>query len=686
MDPTNFDVVYASAATGGLWKSVNGGDTWTPLTDYLPRLASGSVAIDPTDPNTIYYGEGECNFSGDSYPGGGIFKSTDGGQSWQQLSINTLNYTSRVIVAPSNHNIVYVGGYRDIYKSTDAGQDWVELNLTNGAVNGIAVNPTDANVIYAGKGSLWGGADTSYGVFKSTDGGSSWTKLNNGLPGSSYCGRVEIALSPSTPNVLYVGIWGSDTSRVFRSSDGGSSWTPLSIGNYGGGQGWYNNCVSVSPQDPNSVFVGGIDFWHTTNGGTNWTNLTQSYAGGYIHPDQHAIAFAPSNPNVIYIGNDGGVWKSTDGGRTFINCNSNLAITQFYRIAIDPENPLLTYGGTQDNGTLKNTQPSLQWDMIYGGDGGQVIVDPKNSNIIYAEYVNGALVKSTDGGNSWVSITNGITEDGAWITPLVIDPSNDSVLYTATNRIYKTTDGGASWMPITPILLDSAYRVTTLSISPIDPKTIWTALGSFVFVTTDGGASWGNRVVSANGSTFSAYCVYADPSHEGMAYVGTYANVLSTTDYGQTWEVIASSANGFPNVSANAVIVDSLTGFIYAGTDVGVYRSTDDGASWSSFNENLPNCVVADIAMQYATHSLVIGTHGRSAFAYALPNPVPVVASISPDTATRLQMLNVQISGANFLPGLTTVSFGSDISVNSGAPSKLGQSSKMKGSCHDNCL
>ena len=382
VDPTNFDVVYASAATGGLWKSVNGGDTWTPLTDYLPRLASGSVAIDPTDPNTIYYGEGECNFSGDSYPGGGIFKSTDGGQSWQQLSINTLNYTSRVIVAPSNHNIVYVGGYRDIYKSTDAGQDWVELNLTNGAVNGIAVNPTDANVIYAGKGSLWGGADTSYGVFKSTDGGSSWTKLNNGLPGSSYCGRVEIALSPSTPNVLYVGIWGSDTSRVFRSSDGGSSWTPLSIGNYGGGQGWYNNCVSVSPQDPNSVFVGGIDFWHTTNGGTNWTNLTQSYAGGYIHPDQHAIAFAPSNPNVIYIGNDGGVWKSTDGGRTFINCNSNLAITQFYRIAIDPENPLLTYGGTQDNGTLKNTQPSLQWDMIYGGDGGQVIVDPKNSNII----------------------------------------------------------------------------------------------------------------------------------------------------------------------------------------------------------------------------------------------------------------------------------------------------------------
>ncbi len=646
VDPSDYNIVYAAAAGGGLWKSVDGGSTWTPLTDNFPRLSSGSVAIDPTNPSTIYYGTGELNFNIDGYPGTGyIYKSTDGGATWPNKSLplgGGLYYTSRIVVAPSNGNVVYASGYYDLYKSTDGGGSWSELYLSDGAVDDIVVDPTNANTIYASYGSGYGADSTNYGVYKSTDGGSTWTWLTNGLPPANEVTRASLAISPSNSQVLYAAINGNrpgsktlDTNRVYRSANAGATWTVLpSVGDsedFGGNQGWYNNVIAVDPNNPNTVYVGGIDFWKSTDGGQTWTNLTNGYGhytGKNIHVDQHAISFAGGSSSTFYIGNDGGVWKTTDGGTDFTNCNTNLQTIQFYDIAADQNNSNVAIGGAQDNGTEMNTQPSLTWNEVYGGDGGYVLFDPTNPKIVYTEYVNGAIQKSVDGGKNWNQIFN---QTGYWLTPYVMDPQNDNVLYTATSKVYKSTDGGSNWTAISADLESSSDLVTTMSISPVEDTVIYAGISgyrggdtpnsNYLFVTKDGGTTWTN--ITANLPDSTNFCrVTADPTHKGVAYLavlvgaqGTYSpHVLRTMDYGTTWTAIASTSNGFARVPTKVVCVDSLNGYIYAGTYAGVYRSTDNGATWAIYGNGLPNAVVDGMAIQYSTNTLIVGTHGRGAW------------------------------------------------------------------------
>jgi photosystem II stability/assembly factor-like uncharacterized protein len=639
VDPTDTNIVYAAAAGGGLWKSTDGGTTWSPLTDSFDRLSSGSIAIDSNNPSTIYFGTGELNFNIDGYPGVGIFKSTDGGSTWAQMSLpgNGLYYTSKIVVA--SNSTVYVAGLYDAYRSTDGGQTWTELNLADGAVDDIAVDPTNPNTIYASYGSSWAVDSLSYGIHKSTDGGTSWTWLTTGLPPASQVSRISLAIAPSNDQVLYAFVNGNrpgstteDTNRVFTSTNGGASWAVLSSAisdnGFGGDQGWYNNVVAVDPTHPDTVYVGGIDFWKSTNGGTTWTNLTNGYGsvnGKNIHVDQHAIAFASQNGSTFYIGNDGGVWKSTNGASSFTNCNTNLQTIQFYDIDADQNSSGKTVGGTQDNGTESDNQPSAIWNEIYGGDGGYVLIDPKNSNIIYTEYVNGALQKSTDGGTSFNQITTGIptSEQGYWLTPYVMDPQNDNLLYTGTSKIYKSTNGGNNWVAITGNLKSSDDLFTTMSISPVEGNVIYAGISgyrgaadsAFLFVTTNSGNSWNNVTTNLPANTDFAR-VTADPKQKGVAYLAVLtgaARVLMTTNYGATWNMIAS-AGDFVGVPTKVISVDSTTGNIYAGTYWGVYRSTDNGTTWSKFGTGLPNAVVDDIAIQYSTHSLRVGTHGRGAW------------------------------------------------------------------------
>ncbi len=665
VDPTDSAIVYAGAADGGLWKSTDGGTTWTPLTDNLPRLSSGAVAIDPNNPSVIYYGTGELNMNIDGYPGAGVFKSTDGGANWNQLTMPAgggMYYTSSIAVAPSNSNIVYMSGYYDVYKSTDAGNSWTELHLTDGAADAIVVDPKNANVVYASYGSGFSADSSNYGIYKSTDGGSTWAWLKNGLPPASQVTRASLAIAPSNDQILYAAINGNrpnnaslDTNRVFKSTDGGASWSvvsPVKNGSdFGGDQGWYNNVIAVDPTHPDTVYVGGIDFWRSADGGQTWTNLTNGY-GTYdaknMHPDQHAIAFAAGNGQTFYIGNDGGVWKTTDGSVNFTNCNADLQTIQFYDIAVSPGNSSLTIGGAQDNGTESNTAPSDTWNEIYGGDGGYVLIDPSNPQNIYTEYVNGALQESTDGGKKFYQITNGIASkpQGYWLQPYVMDPANDKVLYTGTDKIYKTTDGGDTWTAITGVMKTSSDLFTTMSISPIDGNVIYAGMSgyrgadnpdsAFLFVTTDGGSNWTN--VTGNlprGTDFAR--VTADPSHRGTAYLAVLlgnSNVFRTTDFGSTWEPLDSTGNGFGGVPTKIITVDSTNGYIYAGTYAGVYRSINNGASWQKYGIGLPNSVVDGMAMQYSSDMLRVGTHGRGAWQV---NPVTGIATAAgPPTSFAL--------------------------------------------------
>ncbi len=639
VDPENNSLVYACAADGGLWKSTDAGTTWSPLTDDLPRLSSGAVAVDPKNSNVIYYGTGELNFNIDGYPGSGLYKSTDGGMSWNPISENVvaLYYTSKIVVAPSNDNVVYAAGYSGLYKSTDAGTTWNILPLTHGAVDDIAVDPQNASTIYASYGSGFSYDSTSYGIHKSTDGGASWTWLGGGLPPASQIYRASLAIAPSNNQILYAAIngnnpssSGSDTNRVYVSTNAGASWQVLpsvtSKSDFGGTQGWYNNVIAIDPSQPNTVYLGGIDFWKSTDGGQTWTNLTNgygSYTGKNIHPDQHAIAFA--NSSTFYIGNDGGVWKTTNAASSFTNCNADLQTTQFYDIAIDPNNSSVTIGGSQDNGTQSNSQPATNWEEVYGGDGGYVLVDPTNSKTIYSEYVNGALLKSTNGGSSFSSITSGIGEKGYWIEPYVLDPTNPATLYTGTSKMYKSTNGGSSWTSVSGTLTSGAHLVTTMAISPVEPNVVYAGLSgyrgaadtSYLFISTDAGNSWNNLTGKLTSGTDFAR-ITADPTHKGTVYianlVGLTSHVLRSTDYGQTWTGLDSTGNGFANVPAKVIAIDSLTGNIFVGTYQGLYRSTDNGATWSLFGTGLPNSVIDAIAIQYASDVLRVGTHGRGAW------------------------------------------------------------------------
>ncbi|MCL5020109.1 MAG: hypothetical protein M1339_00275, partial [Bacteroidetes bacterium] len=654
VDPTDSLVVYAAAAGGGLWKTTDGGSSWTPLTDNFSRLASGAVAVDPNNPSVIYYGTGELNFNIDGYPGTGfLYKSTDGGDSWTQLAMpqnGGLYYTSQIVVAPSNSNYVYASGFWDVYRSTDAGASWTELDLTDGAVDDIVVSPTNANIIYASYGSGFSGDSTNYGIFESTDAGNTWTKLTNGLPSSGQIFRISLAIAPSNPQVLYAAINGNrptgrsqDTNRVYISQNGGSSWSVLpsvtSTSDFGGGQGWYNNVIAVDPNNPKTVYLGGVDFWKSTDSGNTWSPMTNGY-GLYktgqttVHVDQHAIAFAKGSSTTFYIGNDGGVWKTTNAGASFTDCNSNLQTIQFYDITASPANQNLTIGGTQDNGTEMNAQPSTTWNLIFGGDGGYVMIDPSNPNIVYTEYVNGEIQKSVNGGQTFNEITSSSNiGSGYWLTPYVMDPVNNNLLYTATDKVYESTNGGTNWASISPVLNpnlpSSSNQVTTMSISPVEGNVLYAGISgyrgaadsAYLYVSTSSGANWTN--ITGNLPPGTNFCqVTADPTHKGEAYLAvlTYANslqsphVLRTTDYGQTWVGLDSSGNGFANVPTKVIVVDSLNGYIYAGTYAGVFESTDNGASWSQFGTGLPNAVVDGIAIQYSSNLLRIGTHGRGAW------------------------------------------------------------------------
>jgi photosystem II stability/assembly factor-like uncharacterized protein len=656
MHPVYSDIIYAALASGGVFKSTDGGNTWTAISDDLPVLTIGAIAVDPHHPNVVYAGTGEANAQSFSWFGMGMYKSTDHGATWSYIGLEETRYIARVVVDPLNGDRIWVAGTgslfgtnpeRGIYRSLNAGSSWdLVLSVSDStAGTDVAIDPTRPDTVFA---AMWErrrgltyrrSSGVTSGIYRSYDGGDTWVELTSGLPSGPDVGRIGLSVCASSPDVIYAiyDIPATFEARVYKSVNGGDSWTRTNDGaleDVHSSFGWYFGQVRVDPADPDRVFALGVPLYRSENGGSSWSEV-----GSSNHVDHHAMVFDPGDHTRIFEGNDGGIYVSTNSGSSWAKLYDQPT-NQFYAIEIDYLVPGRLYGGTQDNGTLRTpTGGTADWERILGGDGFYSIVDPTNSDIIYAEYQYGNLFKSTDFGYSWDYATDGIGGDRTnWMVPVVMDPSNHLTLYYGSHRVYRSTNGAGSWGPISGDLTNgdqgAGYgTITTIAVSPADADVIYVGTDdSNVWVTQNGGGSWSN--ISGSLPNRWVTRVAVDPTGPGIAYV-TFSGlrwdedigyVYRTADYGSSWTDITEN---LPLAPVNALVVDpTCPSRLFVGTDVGCFYTESPGTEWSMLGTGLPAVPVYDLKLHDPSRMLVAGTHGRSMHSFDLTT-LPDVSGIA---------------------------------------------------------
>lgn len=614
-DPDDGDIIWIGSPSGGLWRSADGGDTWSTTTDHLPVIGVSSILIDPTDTDIMYIATGDGDAS-DTYSIG-VLKSTDGGDSWDETGLNwEVTQTTRIskmVMHPDDPNTILAAASNGIYKTTDGADNWTQS--TSGNFKDIEIDPVDPTIWYA--------ARSGEGVFRSIDTGDSWQQLTNGLPDNGF-GRIAIAVTPATilpndPPVLYA-LYVNNSSGyygTFRSLDGGDTWTTQSTtpnllgwssnGSDSGGQGWYDLTLGAAPDDPNTVYVGGVNKWKSTDGGVTWELIAHWWGDNapYVHADHHAFEFSRDDPETIFSGNDGGIFKSTNGGDSWTDLSDGLGIHQFYRMGASETNETLIIGGSQDNGTsLVN---GTNWTRVIGGDGMESLIDYSDEAIMYGELYYGNMRRSMNGGSSFSGINDGVDENGAWVSPFVIHPTNPEILFRATPKVYKTTNRGNFW---TAISLSFGGSLTALTVALSNPDVLYAAHGTALYRTTDGGTNW--ETMSAAPSAITYIAVHPNDANTLWTTHGQYVankKIFKSTDGGETW---TNLSDGLPNLPANTVVVDpNWPEHVYVGMDVGIYFSGTGGGDWTPFDMGLPNVVVSELEINREFGKIRAATFGR---------------------------------------------------------------------------
>jgi photosystem II stability/assembly factor-like uncharacterized protein len=660
MHPSNLQTIYAGAASGGIFKSTDIGDSWTPIFEEALSLSIGDIAIAPSDPDVIWVGTGEANAGGGSmsYDGFGVYKSDNAGINWQHAGLENTGSIGRLAVDPVNPEICYVAAMgrlfsnnpdRGIFRTRDGGSTWQKVLYVNDSVGGIdiVIHPDHPDTLYA---CMWqrvrrpdirnyGG--TGCGIYRSYNGGDSWTMLSGGLPVNSPSnGRIGIDISQSDPNILYA-IYADNIgyfAGVYKTTNGGNNWTRTSdsdLADMYSSYGWWFGRISIDPTDPDVAYAIGFDLYKTSDGGSSWPLISST-----VHVDHHDLVAHAQNPSLVFLGNDGGMYRSYNGGSSWAFLD-NLPITQFYTCEMDYQHPERLYGGTQDNGTNRTyTGGTSDWLNIYWGDGFYVLVDPTDNNFIYAEYQYGNFARSTNGGVYFSSAMSGISSSDRknWCTPFVIDPINPQVLYYGANRLYKSTNRAVSWQVSSPDMTNgnpgtnAVYgTITTISVSPVNNQVIYTGTDDGnVWMTSNGGTSWTN--ISAALPERWVTRVTADPNEDETVYVtlsgyrydSYLPHVFRSPDAGATWQDITGN---LPDAPANDIIVDpALDSTLYLATDFGVYVTRDLGQNWDMLGDNLPNVPIVDMKFHQPTRTLIAATYGRSMYSFNIDQLVSVNA------------------------------------------------------------
>jgi uncharacterized protein (TIGR03437 family) len=675
------DVVYLGAAHGGVWKTVDAGRNWTPLTDDQPTLAIGSLAIDPSRPDTVYAGTGEENFLDfDNYFGSGILKTEDGGKTWNLLASEQFGgpvsaesggaRIGAIVVHPKDSRVLLAavdgrkGQHSGIYRSEDAGVSW--KNVLDGAPGtSVVFDPLDPATVYAGLG------DTSdhraSGVYKSTDGGLTWNRSQRGIPAG--IGRVTLTISAAKPAILYAAIASTKTDPplgVFKTVDGGATWTSANGPDYCDQYCWWANTIQVSPRDPNLVLVAGLEVYLTRDGGKSWSLVSRGVNGNFIHWDVHAIVFGPS-AGVVYVGTDGGMYRAdnigdpTATGLGWNNINDTLSLTQFYPgCSGQVRQTDFIVCGTQDNGVQIFTGGST-WRMIDGGDGGFTAIDTSRPSIFYfSEAGNVGIYKSSPftsfkGFLQAISGLGSVNSDDCFLAPLAIDPAFPQRLYYGCRGVFRTNDGGGNWRAVSPNL-PKGQAYTFLAVSPGSSARVYAAAtDGKVYVTDNATAAPATLTwrASTDLPARGISSVVADPRNPDIAFATAHGfsgfqdnlgHVFKTTDAGKTWRDISGD---LPNIPANIISLDPDNPHaLFVGTDIGVFRSPDGGASWFSVGTGLPRVPVVSLRLHADGHLLRAATHGRGMWELPLP--------VLPQALVTLRVS----SGAMLTRGLRLTGFG----------------------------
>lgn len=641
--PTDGNTVYAGSANAGVWVSRDAGQSWKPLMHDEGALEIGALAAHLTNPAnpmgdvTLYAGTGEPTFW-PGYRGIGVLKSTNSGVTWNltssmpapgndRLSAILIDPTS--VTANPTTTKLYAGGTPGgLYRSTDGGATWTLM--LNKKITGLAMDPTNPAVIYA--------AAAFEGIFKYDPVTDTWTAFNNGFP-AGFPQLILVAIGQSAPHKIYAKL----DETVYRFDTGTGSWQ--SLGNHGGTTyGYWNNVLAVDPQNSDVIVAGGIVLERSADGGATW----QTVAG--LHGDQHAAVFDSTNHLNLYAGNDGGVYRgvypSVTAAGTWSKVSDGLILTQFNQVGGSAAGPNVLGGGTQDNGTNR-TVGGLTWDNVFGADGGFFVVDPATPYLLYAETQNGGLIKSTDGGASWMGAGSGFS-GGPWVTPIVLDPNSppepNRVLFAGGNSaVYRTTNSAGMWTASSP---NVGGGVMALALAPASSAVVYagTSVGR-VWRSSDNGATQANwreitvgtlagsavlpnRAITDIGVhptdpdtvyiTFSGFNSQT-PATPGHVFRGTSTDGWMTS----TWTDV--SAN-LPDIPVNAIVVDPAgPNTLYVGTDVGVFRTTNGGTSWADFGRGLPNLVISDLALNAAGDILRAATYGYGMFELHLGTSCPLV-------------------------------------------------------------
>ncbi len=665
--------VYIGSASGGVWKSTDGGTTFKPKFDKQPVQSIGEIALDPNNPDNVWVGTGEPWTRNTVSVGDGVYRSTDGGDSWQHLGLPNSERIVKIEVDPRNGETALVcvvgkmwsdSSERGVYRTTDGGKTWAQvLKGGNGSTGcgGMSIDAKNPDVVFA---SLWdfrrkgwtfrsGGegpeSPSGSGLYRSADGGKTWKEVTgSGLPAKPY-GRIAVAVAPSNSNVVYAFVEAAK-SALFRSDDGGKTWDRRDDSQMMVWRPFYFANLIVDPTNPDRLFKPNLQLIQSLDGGKTFAG-----AGGGAHGDFHDLWIDPTDPQQVIAGDDGGLWLSKDGANRWWKAN-NLPISQFYHVSIDDNDPYRVYGGLQDNSSWvgDSSYPggitNSRWENMYGGDGFWMFADPTDPDYVYAEYQGGNIARINRHTHESRDIQpragDGEKLRWNWNAPIHISPNDKGTLYIGSQYLFRTRNHGQTWDRISPdlttndpkkqqqeqsggITVDNSAAemhttIYTISESPKDRNVIWVGTDDGnVQVTRDGGKTWKN--VTANAKVpANSWVSYIDAGRfdAGTAYVtfdrhtfGDMGPMLyKTTDYGASWQPLVTpqqpkTVRGYAYVLREDPV---KRGLLYAGTEFGLWISLDDGAHWAEFKGgDFPAVSVRDLVVQPRDHDLVLATHGR---------------------------------------------------------------------------